>query len=221
VPCRSAAADAAAGSAASRRTGIAALLLFALLLFGLPIAAAMCSDHALALTDRFFRSGSLVFGGGHVVLPLLQARVVPPGWISNDAFLAGYAAAQAVPGPLFTFAAYLGAAMQPAPNGWAGASICLVAIFMPSFLLVFGVMPFWATLRQRAGARSALRGVNAAVVGVLLSALYNPVIVSAIHSVEDLSIALIGVVLLLACKLPSWSVLLLCTGYAIVRAAAG
>jgi chromate transporter len=221
LPSASGAADTAAGASAMRRTGIGALLIFALLLIGLPIAASMNPDHALALADRFFRSGSLVFGGGHVVLPLLQAQVVPPGWITNESFLAGYAAAQAVPGPLFTFAAYLGAAMTPAPHGWTGATICLFAIFLPSFLLVFGVMPFWATLRQRAGVRSALRGVNAAVVGVLLGALYNPVITSAIHSAGDVAIALAGFVLLLFWNLPSWSVLLLCAGYALARAAMG
>ena len=125
--------------------------------------------------DAFYRAGSLVFGGGHVVLPLLQAAVVPPGWVTNDAFLAGYGAAQAVPGPLFTFAAYLGAVMGPQPNGWAGAAICLVAIFLPSFLLVIGVLPFWEACAASRSAQSALSGVNAAVVGLLLAALYNPV----------------------------------------------
>jgi chromate transporter len=216
-----AAADAPAAAAASRRGAIAALLVFAGLLIGLPIAASMTANHALALADRFFRTGSLVFGGGHVVLPLLQAQVVPPGWISNQSFLAGYAAAQAVPGPLFTFAGYLGAAMGPAPNGWPGAALCLLAIFLPSFLLVFGVMPFWSTLRQGTQVRSALRGVNAAVVGVLLSALYQPVFVSAIHTSADFAVALAGFLLLLLGRLPSWSVLLLCTGYALVRAGAG
>ena len=125
--------------------------------------------------EAFYRAGSLVFGGGHVVLPLLQASVVPPGWVSNDAFLAGYGAAQAVPGPLFTFAAYLGAVMGPQPNGWLGATLCLVAMFLPSFFLTIGALPFWDDLRRRSGAQSALRGVNAAVVGLLLAALYNPV----------------------------------------------
>ena len=134
-----------------------------------------CPVHSLKLFDAFYRAGSLVFGGGHVVLPLLQASVVPPGWVSNDAFLAGYGAAQAVPGPLFTFAAYLGAVMGPQPNGWLGARLCLVAVFLPSFLLVIGALPFWDDLRRRPGAQGALRGVNAAVVGLLLAALYNPV----------------------------------------------
>jgi chromate transporter len=216
-----AAADARAPAAISRRGAIAALLVFAGLLIGLPIAASMSASHALVLADRFYRTGSLVFGGGHVVLPLLQAQVVPPGWISNQSFLAGYAAAQAVPGPLFTFAGYLGAAMGPAPNGWPGAALCLLAIFLPSFLLVFGVMPFWSTLRQGTGVRSALRGVNAAVVGVLLSALYQPVFISAIHTTADFAVALVGFLLLALWRLPSWSVLLLCIGYALLRAAIG
>ena len=130
----------------SRRFGSICLLVFALLLLGLPLAALLGSSHALVLADRFYRTGSLVFGGGHVVLPLLQSQLVPPGWISNQLFLAGYGAAQAVPGPLFSFAAYLGATMRPQPNGWPGAVLCLVAIFLPSFLLVFGVTPFWHCL---------------------------------------------------------------------------
>ena len=210
---------AATDIAISRRAGGAALLIFTLLLVTLPLAASMTANHALRLADRFFRTGSLVFGGGHVVMPLLQAQVVPPGWISNQSFLAGYALAQAVPGPLFSFAGYLGAAMTPAPNGWPGAAIGLAAIFLPSFLLVFGVMPFWAALRHRAAVRSALRGVNAAVVGILLSALYNPVFTSAIDGAADFAMALLGFLLLVLGRLPGWSVLLLCLGYAIARAA--
>jgi chromate transporter len=210
---------AATDIAISRRAGGAALLIFTLLLVTLPLAASMTANHALRLADRFFRTGSLVFGGGHVVMPLLQAQVVPPGWISNQSFLAGYALAQAVPGPLFSFAGYLGAAMTPAPNGWPGAAICLAAIFLPSFLLVFGVMPFWAALRHRAAVRSALRGVNAAVVGILLSALYNPVFTSAIDGAADFAVALLGFLLLVLGRLPGWSVLLLCLGYSIARAA--
>jgi chromate transporter len=209
----------AADIAISRRAGGAALLIFALLLVTLPLATSLTANHALALADRFFRTGSLVFGGGHVVMPLLQAQVVPPGWISNQSFLAGYALAQAVPGPLFSFAGYLGAAMTPAPNGWPGAAICLAAIFLPSFLLVFGVMPFWAALRHRAAVRCALRGVNAAVVGILLSALYNPVFTSAIYGAADFAMALLGFLLLVLGRLPGWSLLLLCLGYAIARAA--
>ncbi len=134
---------------------------------GLPLLAAAVPAQPIRLIDSFYRSGALVFGGGHVVLPLLQAEVVPPGWVSNDAFLAGYGAAQAVPGPLFTFAAYLGTVMGPAPNGWVGGLLCLVAIFLPSFLLLVAALPFWDTLRRRPAVQSALRGVNAAVVGLL------------------------------------------------------
>src|SRR5262249_44695043 len=163
-----------------RTFALVSLALFFALLAALPLLAAAIPSQALSLVDSFFRSGSLVFGGGHVVLPLLQAEVVPPGWVTNDAFLAGYGAAQAVPGPLFTFSAYLGAVMGPWPNGWLGAAICLVAVFLPSFLLVFGALPFWAALRGDPRAQAALRGVNAAVVGLLLAALYRPVWVSAI-----------------------------------------
>jgi chromate transporter len=151
-----------------------------------------------------------VFGGGHVVLPLLQAAVVPPGWVTNDAFLAGYGAAQAVPGPLFTFAAYLGAVMGPQPNGWAGAAICLVAIFLPSFLLVIGVLPFWQALRGKPFAQSALAGVNAAVVGLLLAALYNPVWLAAIMGPLDFAVALAAFLLLAVWKTPPWAVVVLC-----------
>ncbi len=164
-----------------RGVALAALLLFVALLLLLPLAAATGSQ-TLRLIDSFYRAGSLVFGGGHVVLPLLQAAVVPSGWVSNDAFLAGYGAAQAMPGPLFTFAAYLGAVMQPAPNGWLGALVALVAIFAPSFLLLAGLIPFWDTLRRRQGAQAMLRGVNAAVVGVLLAALYTPVWTAGVHT---------------------------------------
>ena len=159
---------------------VAAGVAFFGLLIGLPVLAAAAHSHALALFAAFYRSGALVFGGGHVVLPLLQAAVVPPGWVGNDAFLAGYGAAQAVPGPLFTFAAYLGTVMRQAPNGWLGGLLCLVAIFLPSFLLLIAALPFWDGLRHRQAVRSALRGVNAAVVGVLLAALYRPVWTSAI-----------------------------------------
>ena len=158
----------------------------------------------------FYRAGSLVFGGGHVVLPLLQAAVVPPGWVTNDAFLAGYGAAQAVPGPLFTFAAYLGAAMKPAPNGIAGAAICLTGIFLPAFLLVIGTLPFWHALRSRAAAQSALSGINAAVVGLLLAALYNPVWRSAIAAPGDCALAVAAFLLLAVWKTPPWVVVILC-----------
>ena len=193
----------------SRRAGFAAFAIFVVLLILLPLAAGATQVHAIGLIDAFYRSGSLVFGGGHVVLPLLQQEVVPPGWISNDAFLAGYGAAQAVPGPLFTFAAYLGTAMQPSPNGWLGALICLVAIFLPSFLLLFGALPFWNDLRQRADIQSALRGINAAVVGLLLAALYTPVWTSAIGRPVDFAIAAVAFLLLVFWKVPPWLVVVL------------
>jgi chromate transporter len=193
----------------SKVMAVSALVLFFLLLVGLPLLAAANSSHALALIDSFYRSGSLVFGGGHVVLPLLQAEVVPPGWVSNDDFLAGYGAAQAVPGPLFTFAAYLGAVMGPAPNGWAGAAICLVAIFVPSFLLVVGTLPFWDALRRLRWVRKALLGVNAAVVGLLLAALYDPVWTSGILTAADFALALAAFTLLVFWSVPPWIVVLL------------
>jgi chromate transporter len=171
---------------------------------------AAAPHHVLQLFDAFYRSGALVFGGGHVVLPLLQAAVVPPGWVSNDAFLAGYGATQAVPGPLFTFAAYLGTVMGPSPNGWAGAIVCLVAIFLPAFLLVIGPLPFWDVLRQRPGAQAALRGVNAAVVGLLLAALYRPVWTSGITNAGDFALGVAAFLLLLMWKTPPWLVVVFC-----------
>jgi chromate transporter len=202
-------AAASLGVPVSRSAGLILLSLFAILLAGLPIAASVTGDHGLALLDSFYRSGALVFGGGHVVLPLLQAAVVPPGWIGNDAFLAGYGAAQAVPGPLFTFSAYLGTAMSPTPNGWQGGLLCLAAIFLPSFLLVIGALPFWDALRGRAGAQAALQGVNAVVVGLLLAALYNPVWTSAILTPKDFILGLVAILLLAIWKLPPWLVVIL------------
>jgi chromate transporter len=189
--------------------GLGCLALFFALLAALPLLAAATPSQTLALFDSFYRSGSLVFGGGHVVLPLLQAAVVPRGWVTNDAFLAGYGAAQAVPGPLFTFAAYLGAVMGPSPNGWLGAIICLVAIFLPSFLLVFGALPFWAVLRGDPRSQAALRGVNAAVVGLLLAALYRPVWTSAIFAPVDFALAIVAFLALAIWKLPPWLVVVL------------
>ena len=189
--------------------GSIALALFFALLLGVPAVAALFPSHALDLFDSFYRAGSLVFGGGHVVLPLLQSAVVPSGWVSNDTFLAGYGAAQAVPGPLFTFAAYLGAMMGPAPNGWQGALFCLVVIFVPAFLLVIGVLPFWDSLRKFHAVRSALIGVNAAVVGLLLAALYTPVWTSAIKSPADFALGLAAFALLAFWKLPPWLVVVL------------
>jgi chromate transporter len=191
------------------RAGALALALFALLLVGLPIAARLTGDHGLDLFARFYGVGSLVFGGGHVVLPLLQAQVVPPGWVSQNAFLAGYGAAQAVPGPLFTFAAYLGAAMGPAPNGWAGAALCLVAIFLPSFFLIVGAAPYWNALRTRRDAQGALMGANAAVVGLLAAALYNPVWTSAVTRPVDVGVVLAAFLLLAAWRAPPWLVVAL------------
>jgi chromate transporter len=193
----------------TRTAGVFALVLFFLLLLGLPLLAAVIPSQGLTLFEAFYRAGSLVFGGGHVVLPLLQASVVPPGWVSNDAFLAGYGAAQAVPGPLFTFAAYLGAVMGPQPNGWAGASLCLVAVFLPSFLLVIGALPFWDELRRRRWAQSALTGVNAAVVGLLLAALYNPVWTAGITSGADFALGSAAFLLLFMWKTPPWLVVVL------------
>ncbi len=193
----------------SRTTGAILLLVFFALLVGLPLLTASVPDQSLRLLDSFYRAGSLVFGGGHVVLPLLQAEVVPPGWVTNDAFLAGYGAAQAVPGPLFTFAAYLGAVMGPQPNGWVGAGICLVGIFLPSFLLGIGALPFWDTLRGQPIAQAALKGVNAVVVGLLLAALYNPVWTAGITGPGDFALAAIGFLLLFMWQVPPWLVVLL------------
>jgi chromate transporter len=196
------------GIEVSRALAIGTLVLFFVLLAGLPALAAVHPSHTLALVDAFYRTGSLVFGGGHVVLPLIQSEVVPPGWVTNDAFLAGYGAAQAVPGPLFTFAAYLGTVMGPTPNGWLGGTLCLVAIFAPSFLLVVGALPFWDELRRYALMQSALRGINAAVVGLLLAALYDPVWTSAIRGRADFGLALAAFALLQFWKVPPWLVVL-------------
>lgn len=197
----------------SRRSGILCLALFFVLLAGLPVVAQLVQTHMIGVVDAFFRAGSLVFGGGHVVLPLLQAQVVPSGWVSNDAFLAGYGAAQAVPGPLFTFAAFLGAAMDTSIPAWLTGLICLLAIFTPSFLLVIGVLPFWERLRHHQRTRAALSGVNVAVVGLLLAALYQPVWTSAIDRPHDFGLALIAFVALMFWKCPPWLVVI-CSGAA-------
>ena len=193
----------------SRRTGFIALALFFLLLLGLPTFVTSPS-HPLYVFNGFFRAGALVFGGGHVVLPLLQEVVVPSGLLSNDVFLAGYGAAQAVPGPLFTLAAYLGAVMNTQFAGWVGAILCLAAIFLPAFLMVVGVVPFWEKLRRYHAMQSAMQGINAAVVGILLSAFYNPVWTSAIHGTTDFVIAIVAFLLLAFWKLPPWFVVALC-----------
>ena len=193
-----------------RRTGLVWLFLFFLLLIGLPLLTALYPSQTLSMVDTFFRAGSLVFGGGHVVLPLLQAEIVPAGWISNDTFLAGYGATQAVPGPLFTFAAFLGSSMNQAPSGWLGGMICLIAIFAPSFLLVMGALPFWESLRQNLRTRAALSGINAAVVGLLLAALYQPVWTSAIIEAKDFGLALVALIALMFWKFPAWLVVIGC-----------
>lgn len=193
-----------------RRAGLAWLALFAGLLLCLPLLAARFPHAALSWVDAFYRAGSLVFGGGHVVLPMLQAEVVPTGWVDADTFMAGYGAAQAVPGPLFTFAAFLGASMHGSPSGWAGGALCLLAIFAPSFLLVAGALPFWERLRRNALAQAALSGINAAVVGLLLAALVDPVWTSAIHAPRDFGLALAALAALMAWKLPPWWVVAGC-----------
>lgn len=192
-----------------RWLAIAAWVLFFAFLIALPLTRQVVESQALNLFDSFYRVGSLVFGGGHVVLPLIHAEVVPTGWVAEEEFVAGYGAAQAVPGPLFTFAGYLGAVMQPEPTGWQGAAICLAAIFLPSFFLVVGTLPFWDFLRTKAAFRSALLGINAAVVGLLLAALYHPVWSSAIHAPEDVALAIAALVALAFWRAPPWLVVLL------------
>jgi chromate transporter len=198
----------------TRRAGTVALILFAALLLLSPVVTTATGSHALAMFDAFYRSGALVFGGGHVVLPLLQAQVVTPGWVGNESFLSGYGLAQAVPGPLFTFAAYLGAVMNAPPNGLAGAAIALVALLLPGMLLVYGMLPFWDAMRTRPSAQAAMRGTNAAVVGILGAALYNPVWTSAVSTPRDFALALAGFLLLAVWKMPPWIVvvLLACAG---------
>lgn len=191
-----------------RRAGLFWSALFFAFLIGLPLLATLFPCQMLSMVDAFYRAGSLVFGGGHVVLPLLQAEVMHSGWVDNDIFLAGYGAAQAVPGPLFTFAAFLGASMNQAPGGWLGGLICLLAIFAPSFLLVVGALPFWERLRRNSRTQAALLGINAAVVGLLLAALYQPVWTSAIHAPQDFGLAIVALVALMFWKLPPWLVVL-------------
>lgn len=196
----------------SRRTGAIALVLFSALLLGLPVLAAFAQAPAIAMFDAFYRSGALVFGGGHVVLPLLQAAVVPGGAVGNAEFLAGYGAVQALPGPLFAFSAYLGTVMDPKVaglGGWSGGLACLAAIFLPGWLLVVGAMPFWDSLRERPAWLSASAGVNAGVVGMLLAALYDPIWLGAIHGAGDVAWALAGLGLLTARVPPSLVVPLL------------
>jgi chromate transporter len=193
-----------------RRGAVAAVAIALALLVVLPLGRRATDTHAVAMTSAFYQSGALVFGGGHVVLPLLHARTVEPGWVGERDFVAGYGAAQAVPGPLFTFAAYLGAVQGPTPNRLAGGTLALVAIFLPGLLLLVGTAPFWTALRARPSSAAALAGVNAAVVGVLLAALYDPLATTAIGSVGDALIAAAGLLLLL--RLPPWVVVIACAG---------
>jgi chromate transporter len=193
----------------TRKAGLVALVLFALLLLLTPAVVAASGSRAIAVFDAFYRSGALVFGGGHVVLPLLQAEVVSPRWVSNETFLAGYGLAQAVPGPVFTFAAYLGAVMTMPPNGLAGAAIALIALLLPGMLLVYGMLPFWDNFRKHPTAQAAMRGTNAAVVGILGAALYHPVWTGAVASPRDFALALAGFLLLAVWQLPSWVVVAL------------
>lgn len=209
--CRTDATRAAAHLAfrVPKSIGYITLATFVLLLALLPVFAAMAGSQGLSLFDAFYRAGALVFGGGHVVLPLLQSEVVATGWVTEDAFIAGYGATQAVPGPLFTFAAYLGAVVGPQPNGIAGAAIALVAIFLPGMLLLIGALPFWEGFRRHLLAQAAMRGANAAVVGILGAALYDPVWTSAIFTQKDFALALAGFILLTVWKTPPWIVVVI------------
>jgi chromate transporter len=208
--CRAAPATSAGHLAVpvSRRASIAALAAFFLALAGLPLLASLLQSNSLNLFDAFYRSGALVFGGGHVVLPLLREAFVTPGWVSDSAFLAGYGAAQAVPGPLFTFAAYLGAVASPVPHALAGAALGLAGIFLPGLLILTGVLPFWNVLATRLSAQAAMRGINAAVVGLLGAALYNPVWTSSVKTQADFAIALTGFVLLTVWRAPPLAVVI-------------
>lgn len=222
------------------RIGWVGLATFVALLLGLPIAASLIDQPWLRIVDAFYRAGALVFGGGHVVLPLLQAGVVEPGWVPEASFLAGYGAAQAVPGPLFTFAAYLGAAIGGAGAGatqvgaasvatsvasagsvsaaWLGAGACLVAVFLPGMLVLVAALPFWQSLRERAALRSAVAGVNAGVVGVLFAAWLDPVSTSALRSAPDVAVAVVLVVLLMRLRWTPLAVVATAVAVGAVRA---
>lgn len=204
-----------------RSVGAICLAVVVVLLVGLPLLAAATGDEDLAVVSAFYRAGALVFGGGHVVLPLLQAGVVDPGWVSDQDFLTGYGAAQAVPGPLFTFSAFLGATSSAGPGGVLGAAIALVAIFLPGFLLLVGVLPFWNGLRRRPAAQAVMRGANAAVVGILAAALYTPVFSTAITGVGAFALAVVCFVLLIGWKLPPWIVVVVGALGGVVLALAG
>ena len=218
--CRGQAAPASAGPGFGlpRRAGLVALAAYLGILIAGPVLAATTGSPGLARFDAFYRSGALVFGGGHVVLPLLKQAVVDPGWVGRDAFLAGYGAAQAVPGPLFTFAAYLGAVMRQPPNGLAGAALGLVALFLPGLLALLAALPFWSRLRARSDAQGAMRGANAAVVGLLAFALYDPLWTSTVLDRADFVQALAGFVLLTAFRSPPLAVVLLGAGAGVARA---
>jgi chromate transporter len=200
----------------SKPAGVVSLAIFGVLLAGLPVLAATVHAQGIAVADAFYRAGALVFGGGHVVLPLLEAETVARGWVSHDQFLAGYGATQAVPGPLFTFSAYLGTILDQQPNGLAGAAIALVAIFLPGFLLLVGVLPFWDAFRARVGAQAVMRGANAAVVGILAAALYDPVFTTAVVDGPTFVLALICFVLLMAWKVPPWAVVIVAAAGGVV-----
>jgi chromate transporter len=186
----------------SRAAGVAALVVFAALLVALPLMRRATGSQDLALLEAFYRCGALVFGGGHVVLPLLREAVVAPGWVSDGAFLSGYGAAQAVPGPLFSFAAYLGAVVRIGPGGVAGAALALIAIYLPGLLLLVGVLPLWQGIKRAPHAPAVIAGVHAAVVGLLAAALYNPVWVTAVRSRADFAVAALGFVVLVAFRMP-------------------
>lgn len=197
---------AAPSATIDRRLAVASLAVFAILLAALPLAARLWPTTTVVMVDGFFRAGALIFGGGHVILPMLEAVVVPSGWVDRDVFLAGYGAAQAIPGPLLSFSAYLGMTII----GVAGAALALGAAFLPSFLLVLGVLPFWEMLRRRRAARTAMRGVNAAVVGLLLAALYDPVWIGAVSTPLDVALVLAAVGALALWRMPPWLVVGLC-----------
>lgn len=182
------------------------------LLFGLPLIAKAMGTDFVSMLSGFYRAGSLVFGGGHVVLPLLQAEVVPQGWVSKDLFLAGYGAAQAVPGPLFSFAAFLGATSSVSPSLFLGAGLALVFAFLPAFLLVIGILPFWQSLRKYLSMQRAMLGINAAVVGILMAALYDPIWTESIQKASDFALALLAFSALLFWRWPSWLVVIAACG---------
>lgn len=204
-----------------RTAAMLALALFPILLAGLPLLTLATGSHAMATVDAFYRAGSLVFGGGHVVLPLLERAMVPTGWIPADSFLAGYGVAQAMPGPLFTFAAFLGAAQSSGPNGVPGGLLALLAVFLPGILLMYGMLPFWDALRHRPAARAALAGVNAAVVGILAAALFDPIWTSTVRTPADFAIALLAFAALVLWRIPAWLVVALTTVAGLAGAAAG